>query len=121
MTRPTTTGSTPDLKSASQVAAPNTAYNCMRCGSLNARIASVQANNAKAIRRGVQRKCFVYTVAMTSSATMSSTTTTVSMNALSLSGKRGPTSASMPSANAVSVDITVPQPCALSRAPLKAR
>ena len=52
---------------------------------------------------------------------MSSTTTTVSMNARSRSGKRGPTSASMPSANAVSVDIATPQPCADGRPALKAR
>ena len=38
---------------------------------------------------------------------MSSTTTTVSMNARSRSGKRGPTSASSPSAKAVSVDIAI--------------
>ena len=38
---------------------------------------------------------------------MSSTTTTVSMNARNRSGKRGPTSASRPSANAVSVDIAI--------------
>ena len=43
---------------------------------------------------------------------MSSTTTTVSMNARRRSGNRGPTSASSPSANAVSVDIAMPQPCA---------
>ena len=41
---------------------------------------------------------------------MSSTTTTVSRNARSRSGKRGPTSASSPSAKAVSVDIATPQP-----------
>ena len=46
---------------------------------------------------------------------MSSTTTTVSMNARSRSGKRGPTSASSPSAKAVSVDIATPQPCADER------
>ena len=34
------------------------------------------------------------------------------MNARSRSGKRGPTSASIPSANAVSVDIAAPEPCA---------
>ena len=34
------------------------------------------------------------------------------MNARSRSGNRGPTSASIPSANAVSVDIAIPQPCA---------
>jgi hypothetical protein len=49
---------------------------------------------------------------MTASASTSSTTAIVSMNARRRSGKRGPTSASMPSANAVSVDIAVPQPCA---------
>ena len=46
---------------------------------------------------------------------MSSTTTTVSMNARRRSGNRGPTSASRPSAKAVSVDIATPQPCAGER------
>ena len=46
---------------------------------------------------------------------MSSTTTTVSMNARRRSGKRGPTSASRPSAKAVSVDIAIPQPPADER------
>ena len=41
--------------------------------------------------------------------------TTVSMNARRRSGNRGPTSASIPSANAVSVDIAAPQPCADGR------
>jgi hypothetical protein len=36
------------------------------------------------------------------------------MNARSRTGKRGPTSASIPSANAVSVDMATPQPCAES-------
>jgi hypothetical protein len=49
---------------------------------------------------------------MTPSARTSSTTAIVSMNARSRSGKRGPTSASMPRAKAVSVDIAVPQPWA---------
>ena len=52
---------------------------------------------------------------------MSSTTTTVSMKARSRSGKRGPTSASRPSANAVSVDIATPQPCADERPALNAQ
>src|ERR671931_1830163 len=58
---------------------------------------------------------------MTRSATTSSTTTTVSMKARSRSGKRGPTSASRPSAKAVSVDMAAPQPCAEGRPALKAR
>ena len=41
------------------------------------------------------------------------------MNARRRSGKRGPTSASRPSAKAVSVDIAIPQPCADGRPPLK--
>ena len=52
----------------------------------------------------------VNTIAITTSATRSSTTATVRMNARRLSGKRRPTSASIPSANAVSVDIAAPQP-----------
>ena len=56
-------------------------------------------------------KSVVYTVPITTSATMSSTTATVSMKALSRSGNLGPTSASIPSAKAVSVDIATPNPC----------
>src|SRR5438067_5277971 len=63
----------------------------------------------------------VYTVAITRSATTSSTTATVTMKARRRSGKRGPTSASRPSANAVSVDIATPQPCADGRPASKAR
>ncbi len=51
----------------------------------------------------------------------SSTMETVSMKARSRSGKRGPTSASMPSAKAVSVDIAAPHPCAEPRPALNAR
>src|SRR4051812_36212422 len=58
---------------------------------------------------------------MTTRATTSSTTTTVSMNARSRSGNLGPTSASIPSANAVSVDIAAPQPCAPERPAFAAR
>ena len=58
---------------------------------------------------------------MTSSATTSSTTMIVSMKPRRRSGKRGPTSASIPSAKAVSVDIATPQPPAASPPPLKAR
>jgi hypothetical protein len=43
------------------------------------------------------------------------------MNARRRSGKRGPTSASRPSAKAVSVDIAIPQPLADERPALKAR
>ena len=58
-------------------------------------------------RHHVQR--VVNAIAITINATRSSTTATVSMNARSEFGKRRPTSASIPSANAVSVDIAVPQ------------
>jgi hypothetical protein len=47
---------------------------------------------------------------MTTSDTRSSTTATDSRNARTRSGNRGPVSASVPSANAVSVDIAAPQP-----------
>ena len=63
----------------------------------------------------------MYAVAITSSATTSSTTITASMNERSRSGKRGPTSASIPSAKAVSVDIAAPHPCAAELPALKAR
>jgi hypothetical protein len=53
-----------------------------------------------------------YTVAITTSAMTSSTTTIVSTNVRRRSGKRGPTSASIPRAKAVSVDIATPQPWA---------
>ncbi len=52
---------------------------------------------------------------------MSSTTTSVSRNERSRSGKRGPTSASVPRAKAVSVDIAAPQPWAVEPPALKAR
>ena len=59
--------------------------------------------------------------AMTTRATRSSTTATVRRNARRRIGKPGPTSASIPSANAVSVDIAAPQPCATSWPALTAR
>ena len=52
---------------------------------------------------------------------MSSTTAIVSMKARSRAGKRGPTRASSPRANAVSVDIATPQPCAVDWPALKLR
>jgi hypothetical protein len=58
---------------------------------------------------------------MTTSATMSSTTATVSRNARSLSGTPRATRAIIPSANAVSVDIATPQPCADGRPAFSAR
>ena len=63
----------------------------------------------------------VYTVAITMSATRSSSTTIVTMNARRRSGKREPNSASSPSAKAVSVDIATAQPCAESLPALKTR
>ena len=42
----------------------------------------------------------------------SSTTASASRNSRSWSGQRGPNSARIPSTNAVSLDITMPQPCA---------
>src|SRR5918996_627147 len=52
---------------------------------------------------------------MTAIARMSSATTTVSMKARSRSESRGPASARTPSAKAVSVASTIPQPCAEKR------
>ena len=63
----------------------------------------------------------LYTSAITVSAMTSSTIATVSRKARRRSGKRGPTSASNPRANAVSVDIAVPQPWAVDDPALKAR
>ncbi len=54
----------------------------------------------------------MYATAITSSATTSSTTDTVTRNSRAWSGTRLPTSASRPSASAVSVDIATPQPTA---------
>jgi len=51
---------------------------------------------------------------MTVIAPMSSTIASVSRNSRSWSGHRGPNRASTPTRNAVSVDITTPQPCAAS-------
>ena len=47
--------------------------------------------------------------------------TTVSMNARSRSGARRPNNVSNPSANAVSVDIAIPQPSAAELPRLNAR
>ena len=69
---------------------------------------------------GTNETCSVYTVAITTSATRSSTTTIVS----SLTRRRvarGATSATTPSASAVSVDIAAPQPCAPAPPALTAR
>ena len=58
---------------------------------------------------------------MTISAITSSTTATVSRKTRSRPGLRRPTTASTPSANAVSVDIAIPQPVAVSPERLNAR
>ena len=58
---------------------------------------------------------------MIASAAKSSTTANVSRKVRIRSGARRPTRARIPSANAVSVDMAVPQPCADARPALKAR
>ena len=63
----------------------------------------------------------VYTVAITTSAARSSTTASVSRNTRMRVAVRGVTSATAASANAVSVDIAAPQPCAPARPALNAR
>ena len=63
----------------------------------------------------------VKAIAITTSATRSSTTATVRTKARRLSGKRRPTMASIPSANAVSVDIAAPQPPRALPVPLNNR
>ena len=68
------------------------------------------ANAASATSRAITSTDVVNATAITISATRSSTTATVRMNARRLCGKRRPTIASIPSANAVSVDIAAPQP-----------
>ena len=63
----------------------------------------------------------LYTIAITASATRSSTTKTVSTNTRMRSGMSRPSRASRPSASAVSVDMATPQPCALERPALIAK
>src|SRR4051794_21782482 len=63
----------------------------------------------------------LYTTAITSRATMSSTTKTVRRNVRTRSGTSRPTTTSSPSASAVSVDIATPHPRAASPLPLTAR
>ena len=58
---------------------------------------------------------------MTTSEARSSTTATDSKNARTRSGNRGAVRASIPSANAVSVDIAAPQPWTVGRPALTAR
>ena len=65
-------------------------------------------SNPTATSRASACKPVAYAVAMTIRATTSSTTKTVSMNARTRTGKRGPTTASIPSANALSVDMATP-------------
>ena len=80
---------------------------CRRRGS-----ARMQPNRPNATMSAETEIELLYAIAITRSATTSSTTATVSRNARSRSGSPVPTSAIRPSANAVSVDIAVPQPCA---------
>ncbi len=73
------------------------------------RATNISANAPRPAANATTCSEVVNATAITISATRSSTTETVSMNARSELGKRRPTSASIPSANAVSVDIAVPQ------------
>src|SRR5438045_9443764 len=119
MTRPTTTGSTPDFSNPTHAPAPRTKYTSpTRTGTV--RMTNTQPTKAAATSSGTTCSAPVYTVAITTSETTSSTTALVSRNARTRSGKRGPTSASRPSANAVSVDIAMPQPPSEERPALKA-
>src|SRR4051794_4133448 len=71
--------------------------------------------------RGPSSTSLLYTKAITASATTSSTTRAVSRNARTCSGTRRPSSARVPSANAVSVDIATPQAWEVGRPALTAR
>ena len=117
---PAITGSIPDFSSATQTATPSTtAMRPRHIGGTN-RSANSAANSAAATISGTSSTSSVYAVAITISATRSSTTASVS----SRRRRRvppGATSARTPSANAVSVDIAAPQPCALSVPALSAR
>jgi hypothetical protein len=64
---------------------------------------------------------FVYTSATTVSAAMSSTMTSVSRKGRTLGAHGPPTSASVPSAKAVSVAIGIAQPCVVGVPALNAR
>jgi len=83
-------------------------------------MASTPAKIASAASSATSRTWFVYTVAITSSATRSSTTTIESRNTRRRwMGSPLAVSASTPSAKAVSVDIAAPQPSALDWLALK--
>src|SRR4051812_28229191 len=107
------TGSIPDSSTATHSATPTAKYTGAR-RTPAARMASTPAKIASATSSAVTWTWFVYTVAITSSATRSSTTTIESRNTRKRwMGSPRAVSASTPSAKAVSVDIAAPQPAAL--------
>ena len=124
VTRPTAspvmTGSMPDSKSATHMATPRSAAAGPRQAIGAYRSASSTPKRPTAMASGTNETSSVYTVAITSSATRSSMTASVSRR----TRRRvppGATSASTPSAKAVSVDIAAPQPFAPAPPALNAR
>ena len=120
ITRPATTGSMPLLDNAPQSTTPRPTYTS-RCCSRSRTAISSTANATKAGTSGASEMSSLYTIAITASATRSSTTKTVSTNTRMRSGMSRPNRASRPSASAVSVDMATPQPCALKRPALIAK
>ena len=110
----------PDCSIATQAVRPSSA-NSRPLWILLTWPANMIANAASATASALTSTELVNTTAITISATKSSTTATVRMKARRLSGKRRPTMASMPRANAVSVDMAAPQPPREDAEPLMAR
>ena len=108
---PLTTGSIPDLSTATQMAIPSTTAAPPRHSSGAKRSATSTAKSPTATTSGTTAMVPVYTVAITTSAIRSSTTATLSM-ATRRRVPLGAISASTASARAVSVDIAAPQPWA---------
>ena len=108
---PAITGSMPDLNSATHSATPSTIETSRLQAGAKRRASSATASPTAAVSAGSET-WLVYTVAITSSANMSSTTASVSRKTRSRVAAPGVSSASAPSANAVSVDIAAPHPCA---------
>ena len=107
---PAITGSMPDLNSATQSADAQHDRALAAARSARSAARAATANSPTATASGTSETCSVYTVAITSSAPRSSNTASVSRNTRSRVADRGVSSASAPSANAVSVDIAAPQP-----------
>ena len=115
------TGSMPDLNIAIQIPTPTTTEAGRRHPPGTKRSATSTANSPIAVSSAGIDTCFVYAVAITSKAPRSSNTASVSRNTRRRVADCGVSSASAPSANAVSVDIAAPQPRAPAPPALIAR